>query len=180
MVENPVFPWNSLARRCVEWLKRHGLRVLAVGKIGKAALLTAVGFGSLRLINRDVSELARHWALVLRVDPENHVARLLLERLSAVNPVKLRHFGHWSLFFAADQVVEGIGLWFNQAWAKYLMLVATGVFLLDRCYLLGRRFTWNQIPLFVGTALLFLFILWLVKQDRTRNGGSRHPSPSHP
>ncbi|MGH7996314.1 MAG: hypothetical protein ACREFX_08180, partial [Opitutaceae bacterium] len=65
-------------------------------------------------------------------------------------------------------------------WAKYLMLIGTGIFLLDRCYQLGRRFAWRQVPLFAGTLVLFVFIVWIIKQDRLRSatrGRSRTKSP---
>ncbi|MGH7996445.1 MAG: DUF2127 domain-containing protein, partial [Opitutaceae bacterium] len=121
---NPSSPPPSrrtCAQAVADWLRNHGLQALAVGKLGKALLLATIGFGSLRLIDRDLAEVAREWAFLLRIDPENHVLRIVLDKLSAVDAVNLRHFGLWSLFFAADQVAEGIGLWFDQAWAKYLM-----------------------------------------------------------
>lgn len=171
--------WRRRLSAGVAWLRRRAVRVLAVAKFGKAALLAAIGFGAFRLINRDLEEIARHWAYLFRIDPENRVLDVLLVKLSAVNPVKLRHLGWWSLVFSADQVVEGIGLWFNQAWAKYLMLVATSAFLLDRCYQLGRRFTWGQVPFFIGTVVLLLVIIWILLQDRAREAGHGRPaSPS--
>jgi uncharacterized membrane protein (DUF2068 family) len=151
------------------------LRVIAIAKLAKAILLAAIGFGSLRLINRDVAELARHWAQILRIDPENHFARILLDRASSLTPLSLRNFGLWSLFFCADQVIEAVGLWFYQTWAKYLMLIATGIFLIDRGYRLCLQFSWDAIPLIVGTAALFLYILWVVRHDRRHTGAGAKP-----
>jgi uncharacterized membrane protein (DUF2068 family) len=106
-----------------------GLRVIAMMKIAKGLLLTAVGLGAFRLINRDLTEIARQITSHFAIDPENHFVRKLLEDAGGVSPEKLRRIGELSLLFAADLYCEGIGLWFNQTWAKYLVLVATSFFI---------------------------------------------------
>jgi hypothetical protein len=52
-------------------VKRTGLRLIAVFKLVKGLLLLAVGVGALKLLHKDVGEVALRWVNVLRVDPDN-------------------------------------------------------------------------------------------------------------
>jgi uncharacterized membrane protein (DUF2068 family) len=147
-----------------------GLRVIALFKLAKGLLLILAALGSFRLINRDLDALARAWAKHLNIDPENHLARWVFTQVSEIQPNRLRHFGYILLLFALDQLVEGYGLWFNYAWAKYLLLVAT-------CF----GFIWESFQLlrdpsiihivgvaFAGSILLYLW--WMFRADRKRCG----------
>jgi hypothetical protein len=52
----------------------HGrlLRLIALFKLLKAALLIAVGVGALKLLHKDVADAVEHWVELLRLDPNNH------------------------------------------------------------------------------------------------------------
>jgi uncharacterized membrane protein (DUF2068 family) len=146
-----------------------GLRLIALVKFLKALLLLAIAFGSHRLVNRDLTELSRQWAANLRIDPENHYARMAIERFTALNPHELRKWTILLILFAADQVLEGFGLWFNQAWAKYLVLIATGLFILHEAYgLIFKAFAWGRIPMFLGGIAVFWYLAWVLRQDHWR------------
>ena len=110
-------------------MENAGLRVIAILKIAKGLLLLGLGFGIFRLINADLGELARNWAIELRIDPENRYVQFALEKIARVDAHTLRRFGLLSLLFSADLFVEGVGLWLNKTWAKYLVLIATGAFI---------------------------------------------------
>lgn len=151
-----------------------GLRVIAVVKLLKAALLLIVAFGSFRFLNRDLADSAREWGRRLSIDPENHLLHLLVTQASALQPGKLKDIGAWSLFFAADQIAEGIGLWFNQAWAKYLLIVITPIFFLYEC----GRLIWEVIHRHVATfhvfsvpitAAILVYLIWIVRADFKRS-----------
>ncbi len=60
-----------------------------------------------------VGETARDLALRLRIDPENHYIRILLEKITSIEPRKFHTFGVISLIYAAELYLEGIGLWFD-------------------------------------------------------------------
>jgi len=106
-----------------------GLRIIAALKIAKGVMLLGIGFGVFRLINADLGDLVRQVTAQLRIDPENRYVQLLIEKVANIDPRALRRFGFLSFVFAGDLFAEGIGLWLNKTWAKYLVLVATGVFI---------------------------------------------------
>ena len=152
--------------------KETGLRLIAAAKIAKAVLFTGIGFGLFRSINSDLGETARKLAVHLRIDPESHYMRLFLERVANVNPRSLRTYGVISCLFALELYVEGVGLWLNQAWAKYMVVIATGFFVPEEAYGCIRHFSWERIA-FLGLNLaVFIYVIWLLcRKKRGQRGG---------
>jgi uncharacterized membrane protein (DUF2068 family) len=150
-----------------------GLRVIAILKFAKGVAL-GVGLGLFRLINPNVSELGQRIAAHLRIDPENYYLRHAISKLTDVSPRTLHNLGLLSLFFTVDLLVEGVGLWYNQTWAKYLVLVATGVFLPVEIYSGIRMFSWEKLVLFAINLTVVAYIAAILV-PRRRTGG---PAPA--
>ncbi len=148
-----------------------GLRVIAVIKIAKGVLLTGLSFGIFRSINRDLAETVRHITFNLKIDPENHFVRLILEKLGSMDHRLLRTVGWISLFYAAMLYVEGVGLWLGQAWAEYLLLVATGLFIPEEAYACLSKFDRWRLGLLAVNMAVFLFVAWAVWAQRRRRKG---------
>lgn len=149
-----------------------GLRAIALIKVGKGLLLTGLAFGIFRSINRDLGETVRHLTFNLRIDPENHFIRLLLEKLTNIEPKTLRAVGWITAFYAAELYVEGVGLWLNQAWAKWVLLIATGFFIPEEAYVCIRKFDAWRLGLLMVNIVVLVYVIWLLwVQKRAR------PSP---
>jgi len=148
-----------------------GLRVIAVIKIAKGLLLTGLSFGIFRSINRDLGEMVHRITFNLRIDPENHFVRLILEKLGSMDHRMLRTVGWITLFYAAMLYVEGVGLWLGQAWAEYLLLVATGLFIPEEAYACLSKFDRWRLGLLAANIAAFLFVAWAVWAQRRRMKG---------
>src|SRR4051812_37660478 len=111
--------------------QRSQRMLVAIGlyKLLKAAVLVAVSIGALKLMHRDLAELANRWIAEMRVDPDNYYANRLLSELPLVNDHLLRAIGIGSLIYAAVQLIEGVGLCLRQRWAEYLTIVLTAGFI---------------------------------------------------
>ena len=99
----------------------------------------------------------------LRIDPENYFVRLLLEKIA-----KIEHEdgadarpGHVALL-DRNSLSKGAGLWFNQAWAKYLVIIATGSFLPVEVYSCIHLFTWDRLALLVINIIVLLYVIRVV------------------
>ena len=149
-----------------------GLQVIAVIKMVKGVLLFGIGIGVFRLINRDVGDSMHRLTARLRIDPENHAVQYLLEKVTNIPPRTLRNFGLLSLFYSADLFAEGIGLWLNQAWAKYLLLVATGLFVPEEAYACVLHFSWERLLLLLVNVGVFVYVAQFVLRP--------HPKPQVP
>jgi len=143
-----------------------GLRLIAIIKIVKGVLLTGVALGLFRSINRDLGETVRQITYNLRIDPENHFIRLLLEKITHIEPKTFRTFGLISLFYAAELYVEGVGLWLNQRWAEYVLLIATGFFIPEEAYFCIQHFDLWRLSLLVVNVAVLVYVIWVLWAHR--------------
>src|SRR5262249_15219614 len=108
--------------------QRLWLRVIACAKIAKGLTLLTVATGLLLLDDRPP------WLapLIAAVQHEMMLphGNLLLDAFRWVDDmltsVELRPFGLLALAYALVFLTEGIGVWFEQRWAEWLLVFATG------------------------------------------------------
>jgi uncharacterized membrane protein (DUF2068 family) len=102
------------------------LRLIAVFKFLKAAMLIALGIGAFRLLHRDIGSLLEHWTEVLGVDPGNRFVDAALSRVSDLRPEQIRRLGLGSFLYAGLFLAEGTGLWLQKRWGEWLTVIITG------------------------------------------------------
>lgn len=150
-------------------IKDKGLQVIAIIKLVKAVLLLILALRVFHMLNADASESVRKLAAHLRIDPENRIVQLILEKLTNLPPRALRNFGLISLFYSAELFAEGVGLWLNQAWAKYLLVVASGLFIPEEAYACVQHFAWERLTLLLVNVAVFAYVaqfLWRQRPPR--------------
>jgi uncharacterized membrane protein (DUF2068 family) len=148
--------------------KITGLGVIGLMKIGKGLLLTGLAFGFFSSINSDLGETVRKITFHLRIDPENYFVRLLLEKVAKIDPRTLRTIGLITLLYSTELFIEGIGLWFNQAWAKYLVILATGFFLPVELYSCIHLFKWDRLALLLVNFAVLLYVIRIVWRQKVQ------------
>src|SRR3954451_15481344 len=115
----------------VSTARRHtkGLVLIAVYKLLLALFFVSLGVGALRLVGKDVGDLAYRIASDLRFNPEGRFVHFFLERASLLEDPMLRRIGFAAFCYAGISVAEGIGLYLEKAWGEYLTLIITASFL---------------------------------------------------
>jgi len=104
------------------------LRIIAVVKLAKGVALAGVALGLFSIVHRDLDVLAQKFIEFMRISPENHYAKLLLEKAGVIEPHSIIRAGIATAFYAAILLSEGVGLWLGAAWAEYVVVVTTGFF----------------------------------------------------
>jgi len=158
-----------------------GLRCIAFLKIAKGAALAGVSLGIFDLVHRDLNQIAVDFIAFARVSPENHYARILLEKAGLVEPGTLIKAGIATSLFASVLLLEGLGLWFGAWWAEYVVVVSTGLFVPEELWACVQRFSWTKIGvLAVNTAILVYIvrIVWRRYRERRERKRSRHEGGS--
>jgi len=136
-----------------------GLRIIAV----------AVGVGAIKLLHKDVSDLATNWIAAIRVDPDNRLVHGLIEKLGLMNDHKLEELSVGSFFYATLLLTEGVGLWLKKRWAEYFTIIVTCSLIPLELYEIAKRVTFTRI----AVLLVNVAIVWyLFAQLRKRPGGS--------
>ncbi len=162
MIDSPVAPAHKR--------QKHNklLILIALYKAGQALLFALVGFGALRLLHQDVGDVLFDLATALRFNPESRLVNFILDQASLLNDPMLRRIGFVAFSYAAISLVEGIGLYFEKAWAEILTLLITASFLPWEIFEVFSRVTWLRVSLLTVNVLVLLYLLKLIADRRGR------------
>ena len=144
------------------------LILIAAFKLSQALLFAAIGVGALRLLHKDVGDLFARLADHLRFNPESRFVNFILDRASIIDDRLLRRIGAVVFIYAGLDLIEGVGLYLEKAWAEYLTLAITASFLPWEIFEVFRKLTLPRMGLLVVNALVFFYLLKLVA-GRQRN-----------
>jgi uncharacterized membrane protein (DUF2068 family) len=152
--------------------------VIAAFKVAQALLFLAIGVGALKLLHKDVGDVISQLADHLRFNPESRLIIFIMDKASLINDRLLRRIGEMGFIYAALDLTEGIGLYFEKAWAEYLTLVITASFLPWEVFEIFRRLTLIRVGLLAANALVLFYLLKLViERKRSRlDTGKRAPN----
>lgn len=151
-------------RRRVRYLK-----LIALFKIAKGALLFVLGFSLLFLNARPGwMDKISDWADAEILLGHTKVVTFLLNKLQDVLAgEQLRATGFLALFYCGVLFTEGIGVYLQMRWAEFLMIFATGALIP-----LEVRHLWHRpSPAAVLILLANCFIVWflyrVLKREKT-------------
>jgi uncharacterized membrane protein (DUF2068 family) len=146
------------------------LMLIAAFKLSQALLFVAIGVGALRLLHKDLGDMLLNLAHHLHFNPESRFVDFILDRASIVDDRMLRRFSVALFSYATLGTVEGIGLYFEKAWAEYLTVGITASFLPWEILEIIRRLTLMRAGLLMVNFLVFLYLLKVIvergKQSR--------------
>lgn len=142
------------------------IRLIALFKMLKAALLVAVGMGAFKLLHQDISSVIEHWIEALKLDPANRFVDTILAKASNVSPAQIKKLGMGSFLYAGLFLTEGIGLWMIKRWAEWLTIIITSSLVPIEIYEMFR----HPSPAKVAVLIINVAIVgYLVYRIRTRH-----------
>jgi uncharacterized membrane protein (DUF2068 family) len=151
------------------------LKLIALFKIAKGVLLLLLG-ASLLFLNartRWMDTISDWTADEILMEHSRPVAFLLNKLQAVLAGGALRATGIVALFYTAVLFTEGIGVYLQQRWAEWLMIIATGALIP-----IEVRHIWHR-PGLVGVLILLAncFIVWflysILKRDKTKPRASQ-------
>src|ERR1035438_6836081 len=131
-----------------------GLRLIAAAKLAKGVALSCLSLGIFDLIHKDLAAVALHFVQIARISPENRYVEIMLATLVRLGIA-------WALY-ASILLVEGLGLWFGAAWAEYVVVVSSGIFVPEECLAILRHFTWLRLAILILNGIIFAYVAVLV------------------
>lgn len=138
--------------------------MIGVLKILKGTLFVALGFGLLKLLHRDLYQLAMQLIETFRFSPGNVFINTLLGDVSRVNDHRLRELSVFTFAYAALDFIEGTGLVLQKPWAEYFTLVLTAAFLPVEILKSLHHPTWWKFLLILVNGIIVFYLLTLVRQ----------------
>ncbi len=136
--------------------------LIASYKTLQAILFAVIGLGARHMLHKDVGDELAALADHLRFNPESRLVNITLDRASLLNDPILRRIGLLAFAYSAVSYVEGIGLYFEKAWAEYLTLIITVSFLPLEIIEIFKRQTWFRFSLLAVNLLVFVYLLQLL------------------
>src|SRR5437763_10316947 len=143
------------------------LRLIGAFKLFKAALLLLVGIGALRLLHRDLTDVADEWVRRLHLDPGSHALNAVLSRVLLMDARKLRFLGVVTFIYAALYATEGVGLLMARRWAEYLTVITTALLIPLEIYELVRRFTVVRVLVFMVNVAIVVYLIYRLRRTRS-------------
>jgi uncharacterized membrane protein (DUF2068 family) len=161
-----------------------GLKIIAGAKIAKGVALACLTLGVFDLIHKDLTAIAQRFVQIARISPENKYVELALVKLGLVEPSTLVRLGMLSALYASVELIEGLGLWFGTAWAEYVVVISTGLFVPEECLGLIRHPTWLRLTLLVVNSLILVYVARVVlnryRVRKSSDGATRAPPVAAP
>jgi len=136
-----------------------GLRLIALFKFIKAALLIATGYGVHMLLNVTRLEHLDMWAATLT---DSFAQRLLLRALDwieGLGATRIHIVVGVALGYTAVVLAEGVGLWMRRAWAEWFTVIATASLIPFELWELIIRPPNRKLAVLV-TVLLNVAVVW--------------------
>ncbi len=146
--------------------QKSSVTIVLIGlfKLVKGIALLFIGFGMLRLLNRDVAQTVNHWVQILRVDPDNHFVHSALSRALNVSPRQLREFSVGSFMYAALLLTEGVGLLARKHWAEYFTVITTSLLIPLEIYELAKHGTPAKVAVLIVNLLIVVYLAMRLKR----------------
>ncbi|HEX2686046.1 MAG TPA: DUF2127 domain-containing protein [Kofleriaceae bacterium] len=139
------------------------IRLIALFKLVKAAMLIALGIGALSMRN-DHSWLGT-WIHAIAADPHGKYITELIAKIGSLNARNLEEIGIGSLLYAGVFTVEGIGLLLRKMWAEVLTVIITTSFIPLEVYELATHRSWAKAAVIVVNVLVVLYLLRRLRRE---------------
>lgn len=141
------------------------LRLIALFKLLKTALLIALGIGALRLIHMDVAAVLEHFVLRLGLDPGGRYVGSALEKAANLTPDKVASVAIGSFIYAGLFLTEGIGLWMLKRWAEWLTVIITSSLLPVEVYEIFHHSSVGKILVLLLNIGIVAYLIYQMRRN---------------
>jgi len=146
---------------------RRVLRLIALERIIRGALLLAAGIYLLFHLNSDFGRLADRAIRAVELDPRRPFLHRIVDYLHHLHASQVRVAALLALGYGVLELVEGTGLWLERLWAEYLTVIATSLLIPLELYELVHRPTlWKAGGLAVNIAIV-AYLVYVLRHRRT-------------
>jgi uncharacterized membrane protein (DUF2068 family) len=142
------------------------IRLIALFKLMKSALLIAVGMSAFHLLHKDVASVAEHWVEMLSLNPGNQYVNRALQKFANLSPNRLKSFGVVSFVYAGLFLTEGIGLWLVKHWAEWFSVIITTSLIPVEVFEIYRHPTAVRCLVLVLNIAVVGYLLYRIRTER--------------
>ncbi len=144
--------------------EKRGLLLLGLFKFSKALFFTAIGFGALHLVHRNLGQLVMQLVEALPIDPEGRVVSMVMDKADLIDGHDLRRIGAGAFIYATLCLIEGYGLVLRKSWGEYFTVILTMLGLPLELFELVHRATWFKAGALAANLAILWYLLWILKR----------------
>jgi uncharacterized membrane protein (DUF2068 family) len=139
------------------------IRLIGLLKLGKAALLVAIGVGALSM--RHNHSWLGVWVHAVAADPHGKYVARALAKITSLQARELVEIGVGSLVYASVFTVEGVGLMLRKAWAEVLTVIITISFIPLEIYELVEHRSGAKVAVIIANVLIVVYLLRRLRRE---------------
>lgn len=139
------------------------LAVIAAFKFFKAVLLIVIATALFHIRDADAAVRAAAWLRTLPLAAGHHLIARPLRSLLGMDAHTAALFGGVASAYAVLFSIEGIGLWRNADWAKYLTVIATGLAIPVELWEIFVHFTALKVLAAAINIAIVIYLVWLLR-----------------
>jgi uncharacterized membrane protein (DUF2068 family) len=153
------------------------VRSVAIFEASKGVIVLLLGLGLLRLVHKDLDDVAEQIIRFLHASPGGHLSDLFIAAAHKANDKSLWAVAAGALVYALVRFAEAYGLWYEREWAEWFALLSGAMYLPWEVLSIIR----HSIPLkwvvLILNVLIVLYMLMLRLQAAARQRAkAHHPS----
>ena len=152
---------------------RRVLRLIALERIVRGLILFAAGIYLLSHVGSDLGHTADRIMRAVELDPRRPFLRRIVAYLHKLHASEVRIVGLGAVGYGVLELVEGVGLWFDQLWAEYLTVIATSLLIPLEIYELVRHPTVWKAGGLVLNILIVVYLVHVLRQHLKRRRAAR-------
>ena len=142
------------------------LRLIAIFKFLKAALLIGLSFGVFRMMHQDIGMRVEHWVEAMHMDPGNRHVAMLLARLANLSPAQVKRLGLVGLLYGGLFLVEGTGLWLQRRWGEWATVVITGLLVPVEIYEIVQHPNVVKVLVLIVNVAVVAYLVYRIRTNR--------------
>jgi uncharacterized membrane protein (DUF2068 family) len=150
-----------------------GLRLIALIKLVKAALLLATSYGLYKLLNPVLVDQLHEWLNSLTDTFERRVLERGLDWLDELGATRIHGILVVTGVYTTILVTEGVGLWLHKIWAEWLTVLASASLIPFELWHLFYGKSHSPLAVVAATTLNVIIVIYLARQLR-QNYRQRH------
>jgi uncharacterized membrane protein (DUF2068 family) len=147
---------------------RRILRLIALERIVRGALLLAAAVYLLFHLNSDFGRLGERVMRAIELDPRRPFLHRVVVYLHHLHASEVRVAALFALGYGLVELVEGTGLWLDQLWAEYLTVIATSLLIPLELYELVRHPTALKAGGLAVNVLIVAYLACLLRRRLNR------------
>ena len=141
-----------------------GLRLIALIKLGKAALLLATSYGLYKLLNPVLVDQLHEWLNSLTDTFERRLLERGLDWIDELGTARIHGILVVTSLYVTILVMEGIGLWLHKIWAEWLTVLASASLIPFELWHLFFGRSHSPLAVLAATTLNVIIVIYLARQ----------------